>query len=104
MANTQPQQATPILPPAQTLEEEKIKVTVRNRMAILFDDYVKAVTSKNDTGVFDVLPTHSNFISLITSPLILRKLDGQKQEITFNNGIIKVKDNAIHCYIDLLAK
>lgn len=73
-------------------------------MAILFDDYVKAVTSKNDTGVFDVLPTHSNFISLITSPLILRKLDGQKQEITFNNGIIKVKDNAIHCYIDLLAK
>jgi len=83
---------------------EKIRVTVRNRTQILFDDYVKSLSSKNDTGVFDILPEHSNFISLISSPLILRKIDGHKQEITFNNGLIKVKDNAIHCYVDLLSK
>ena len=104
MADTQTQH--PIQQPAtvQNPAEEKIKVTVRNRTAILFDDYVTAVTSKNDTGEFDVLPEHSNFISLIASPLILRKPDGQKQEIKFSTGIIKVKDNAIHCYIDLLGK
>jgi F0F1-type ATP synthase epsilon subunit len=81
-----------------------IHVTVRNRTQILFADNVKSVTSRNDTGIFDILPEHSNFISLITSPLILGKTDGQKQEISFKNGLIKVKDNAVFCYIDLLSK
>ena len=101
MADSSTKQTTQ---PAVTFSEEKIKVKVRNRTRVLFDDYVKAVTSKNDTGVFDILPTHANFISLISTPLILRKLDGQKQEIKFTNGILKVKDNSIHCYIDLIAK
>lgn len=84
--------------------KEKIRITVRNRMRILFDDEVKSLTSKNDSGIFDVLPEHSNFISLITSPLILRTPDGKKQEITFKSGLLIVKDNRIHCYIDLLPK
>jgi F0F1-type ATP synthase epsilon subunit len=104
MADAQPQQLTQPNTQSVNTDAKKIKVTVRNRMAIIFDDYVKAITSKNDTGAFDVLPTHSNFISLITSPLILRKLDGQNQEIKFTTGLLKVKDNAIHCYIDLLSK
>ena len=103
MADTSAQQQTQNAT-NPTPSEEKIRVTIQNRNKVLFDDYVKSVSSKNDTGVFDVLPEHSNFISLITSPLTLRTIDGHKQEITFDNGIIKVKDNAVHCYVDLLAK
>ena len=104
MADTNPplQPATAPVIPAPSIE--KIHVVVRNRFSIIFDKDVKSITSKNDTGTFDVLPEHSNFISLISSPLILRTLDGKKQEITFKNGLIKVKDNSIHCYVDLLAK
>jgi len=105
MANPQPlPQPTQMPIQEAVLSPEKIHLTVRNRMKILFDEEVKSVSSKNDTGVFDILSEHSNFISLITSPLIIRKLDGKKQEITFKNGLIKVKDNAVFCYIDLLAK
>lgn len=86
------------------VSEEKIHVTVRNRMKLLFDDDVKSLTSKNDSGIFDILPEHSNFISLITSPLILRKPDGQQQEISFTSGLLIVKDDSVHCYIDLLPK
>ena len=104
MADTTPTQQPNVAPVIPNPSPDKIHVTVRNRTRILFDKEVKSVTSKNDTGVFDILPEHSNFISLISSPLILRTLDGKKQEITFKNGLIKVKDNAIHCYVDLLAK
>jgi len=100
MADTQ---QTPVPNPAPSMSIEKIHVTVRNRTKVLFNDEVKSVSSKNDTGIFDILPEHSNFISLISSPLIIRKLDGHKQEISFTNGLIKVKDNSIHCYIDLLS-
>ncbi len=104
MANTQTQQPIQAAVEMPSVSAEKIHLRVRNRTQLLFNDEVKSVTSRNDTGVFDVLPEHANFISLITSPLILRKLDGQKQEIPFSNGIIKVKDNAVYCYIDLISK
>jgi F0F1-type ATP synthase epsilon subunit len=104
MADTIAQQQSQKVPTKQSLSVEKIRVTVRNRTKVLFDEYVKSVSSKNDTGVFDILPEHSNFISLITSPITIRTIDGHKQEITFNNGLIKVKDNAVHCYVDLLSK
>lgn len=113
MADTQPQSTqTPTQPttpkPSEKLIDptaaEKIHVTVRNRTQILFSDDVKSLTSKNDTGIFDILPEHSNFISLIGGSLIIGKMDGQKQEIPVRNGVIKVKDNAIYCYIDLISK
>ena len=91
-----------IKPPTNEYKET-IRVVVRNRIQVLFNEEAKSVTSKNDTGTFDVLPEHSNFISLISSPLVIRKTNGQKQEITFKNGLLKVKDNSVHCYVDLLA-
>ena len=94
----------PTTPSPAKPSPEKIHLTIRNRTSILFDNDVQSVTSKNDTGVFDILPEHSNFISLISSPLVLRTLEGQKKEITFKNGLIKVKDSTVHCYVDLLAK
>lgn len=96
-----PQTASTEVP---SVSAEKIHVMVRNRTQLLFNDDVKSLTSKNDTGIFDILPEHANFISLIGGSLILRKLDGQKQEIPLRNGIVKVKDNAIYCYIDLISK
>lgn len=103
MADTQPQTqpSNPQATPAPG--EEKLHVTVRNRIKIVFDDDAHSVSSKNATGVFDILPEHSNFISLIMSPLIIRTMDGKKQEITFDNGLLKVNSNKVHCYIDLLA-
>ena len=102
MADTQPTQK----PTTQDEKSaaEKIHVMVRNRTQVIFNDEVKSLTSKNDTGTFDILPEHANFISLISGSLILRKLDGQNQEIPLRNGIIKVKDDAIYCYIDLISK
>jgi F0F1-type ATP synthase epsilon subunit len=115
MADTQPQSnqapphptqpvQQPVEQPVTLVEAEKIHVTVRNRTQILFNDDVKSLTSKNDTGIFDILPEHANFISLIGGSLIIGKMDGQKQEIPVRNGVIKVKDNAIYCYIDLISK
>jgi len=70
LADIQPTQQ-PHAAPASVAQPsaEKIHVTVRNRTRVLFDGDVKAVTSKNDTGIFDILPEHSNFNFLDTSPL-----------------------------------
>lgn len=102
MADTQSTaQQEPVQP--TVMSAEKMHLKVRNRGKVLFDDDVKALSSRNDAGAFDILPEHANFISLINRKLIVHKLDGNTHEIPLSNGIIKVKDNAIRCYIDLLA-
>ncbi len=100
-STTQPQQ------PTQKQEKEQIPesihVMVRNRRQVLFEDDVKAVTSRNDTGLFDVLPEHSNFISVIKEKILLHKKSGEQYEIVVQNGIMKVKNNTVRCYIDLIS-
>ena len=110
MADTN-QPAAPVQPTQQTTAPEvpvqhvaldKIHVMIRNRRTLLFDDDVRAVTSKNDTGIFDVLPEHSNFISVLKESITLHKMDGTEEVIQLKNGVMKVKDSNVKCYIDLL--
>ncbi len=102
-APVQPTQSnTPPEAPVEHVALDKIHVMIRNRRQLLFDDDVKAVTSKNDTGIFDVLPEHSNFISVLKEAITLHKIDGTEEVIPLKNGVMKVKDSGVKCYIDLL--
>jgi F0F1-type ATP synthase epsilon subunit len=92
-----PQPATP------QLVADKVHVVIRNRQTVLFEGDVKAISSKNDTGIFDVLPEHTNFISLINESITVHLLDGSKQTFQLQNGVMKVKEYAVHCYVDLLS-
>jgi len=82
--------------------EKAILVTVRNREKILFQDKIKAMTSFNEVGPFDVLPEHANFISLIKKTLVLHKESGQKEELQIDDGVLKVYENEVRIYIGVL--
>lgn len=98
-AQPQPNQVPQVTP---KISLEKVHLKVRNRMKILFEGDAKAVTSFNDTGRFDILPGHANFISVLNKEIIVHKIDGTKESITLQNGVMKVKQGEIHCYLDLL--
>ncbi len=69
---------------------------------MVFEDEVKAMTSLNEKGIFDILPQHENFISIIKEYITIHKKDGQKETINIGNGVLKVKNSQISCYVDLL--
>ena len=77
-----------------------IHVTIKNRENTLFDGQVTAVSSFNDLGIFDVLPRHENFISLIKDKIILHKNEKQK-EFKIGQGVLKVRENNVNIYLDL---
>ena len=77
-----------------------INVIVRNREAILFQDKVSSVTSYNDRGVFDILPEHESFISLIKNSVIIHKNNNENQEIKIDNGVVRVYKNNVYFYIN----
>lgn len=79
--------------------QRQIHVTVKNKQDIIFDDFVKAVSSFNEQGVFDILPMHENFISIIKNVLIIHQKTGDKYEIKVTDGVLKAYENNINIYI-----
>lgn len=77
-----------------------INVVVRNRDIVLFKDKVKSVTSYNERGVFDILPKHENFISLVKNNVIIHKTNNENHEIKIDNGVVRVYENNVYFYIN----
>lgn len=73
-------------------------VVIKDRENTIFQDKVKAVTSFNEIGVFDVLPQHAHFISLIKDNIILHK-DNGREEIKIEGGVMKVFEDKVEIYI-----
>ncbi len=77
-----------------------IHVIIKNKESIIYDGQATAVSSFNDVGLFDVLPLHENFISLVKDKIIILDNSGQK-EFKINNGLLKVKDDKVDIYLGL---
>ena len=60
-----------------------------------------AISSLNKLGKFDVLPEHTNFISLISKRLTLQLIDKKTINYEFRRGVIEVSDNLVKVFLGL---
>ncbi len=77
-----------------------IKLNIKTSSKVYFDGKVKSVTSYNDTGIFDILALHANFISIIKDKIILISADGIPQEFEIDKGVAYVTGNSIFIYLN----
>ena len=70
-------------------QNQTINITVISPEETLFKGQAKALTCHNLDGVLDILPSHSNFISLIDKYIIIHSLDGKEKKITIGKALIK---------------
>jgi len=67
-----------------------------------FDGEAKSVTAKNDTGVFDVLAEHHNFITmLLPYDVVVEDAEGEKHTIPTQRGLLHIKDNHLTLFMDV---
>ncbi len=60
-----------------------------------------SISGENETGAFDILPTHHNFITLLTpSELTIRSTRGD-QRIQISGGIMHVKADKVIVFLDV---
>lgn len=79
-----------------TIGEDELFVSIVSADENVFDGKVYMLTSKNNDGEFDVLPLHTNFITLIEEKIILHKTSKEKKEIPITNGVLKVAENHVN--------
>ena len=61
----------------------------------------KAVSSQNKLGKFDILPEHTNFITLIFKDLTIYTYDKKKIAYQFEKGVLEVSEDKVNVFLGL---
>lgn len=77
-----------------------IMVDIRNRKEQFFRGEAKTVSSVNDTGEFDVLPKHANFVTLIRGYVVVDKGLTTEKKFEIDSGVLAAKTDSVDVYLD----
>lgn len=96
------QQALQELKQANKGDGKSIRVRVYSPFRDYYDGLAYSITAENQTGPFDILPKHHNFISLLTPcELVVRTVSEGDQHIRISGGLLHVKANEVIVFLDV---
>ncbi len=72
-----------------------LSVIVKDPNGIQYEGQARSVSSYSETGIFDILPSHANFVGIIKKSLIVVEKNNQKTTMPVETGIIKVHKNTV---------
>ncbi|GIW60424.1 MAG: hypothetical protein KatS3mg087_1490 [Patescibacteria group bacterium] len=78
-----------------------LSVSVRTREKVLFEGSALSVTSFNLRGRFDILPFHTNFITLVSKYVIITTGSGEVRHFDIEKGILYVMSNKVSVYVGI---
>lgn len=89
--------------PAKATAQAKdtIHIKVYSPFKVYFDDDAKNISAENDTGPFDVLPGHHNFLTLLNPCELIIRNDKGEQRIRIVRGIMHVKKDRVVVFLDV---
>ncbi len=82
-------------------KERSLKVYIRSRTKDIFKGTVYSLTSTNEKGEFDILPTHANFLTLVSKQIILDKGMPSENRIDVDKAILNVSHDNVDVYLGL---
>jgi F0F1-type ATP synthase epsilon subunit len=84
------------------MEQPKLlQVMVMTPEKVLFRGVAESISSMNDTGSFDILLGHANFITLIKERLIVRLPNKQEYRTYLNDGVLRVIQGDVKIFLGL---
>lgn len=83
-------------------ETHSMEVKVYSPFRDYYDGLAFSLSAVNDTGPFDILPEHHNFISLLNAcDLVVRTVNNGDQKIRISGGLIHVKADKVIVFLDV---
>jgi F0F1-type ATP synthase epsilon subunit len=76
-----------------------LTVTVKSTKKEEFNGLARSITSTNYKGKFDILPYHTNFITLIKEFIIIREQNNKELTMPIQSGIIRVYEDKVNILI-----
>lgn len=78
-----------------------LSVVVKATEKKLWEGEADSVSSVNSQGPFDILPLHSNFISVIENKPIVIRVGKEKKEYNFPFSVIYAHENMVQIFTNL---
>lgn len=86
--------------PSKTSKTESMKVKIYAPFIVYFDGSANSLSANNDTGPFDVLPSHKNFMSLLNPGIVtVRRTDQPDFIIKIAEGLMHVKADQVTVFL-----
>ncbi|HEY4964091.1 MAG TPA: hypothetical protein VIH90_05340 [Candidatus Saccharimonadales bacterium] len=77
-------------------------IKVSSPFNIYFEGQAFSISAENDTGLFDILPKHHNFMCLLKPcTVIIRTVKGEEQKIDIGGGLMHVKADKVTVFLDI---
>jgi F0F1-type ATP synthase epsilon subunit len=90
-------------PAAMTDKEGRptMRIRVSSPFTIFFDEEAYSISAANQTGPFDILPRHHNFITLLDACEITVRNDRGETKIQISGGIMHVKADQVIVFLNV---
>ena len=84
------------------LAENQFHLKVYAPYKVYFEGNIDSVSAVNDTGPFDVLARHHNFVTLLNPcDLVIRTGGKTDEKITIARGVMQVKADDVVVFLDI---
>lgn len=88
--------------PAQSKKgSPSMHVKVYSPFQTYFDDTAQSISAVNETGEFDILPQHHNFITLLSAGDLVVRTAHDKRSIKISRGLMHVKADNVVVFLDV---
>lgn len=79
-----------------------LDINVRSRTDVFFNGKARSISSVNESGPFDVLAMHANFITVIQKTLKIETEENGVREFGIDSGVMRVSENKVDVYLGLV--
>lgn len=79
----------------------EMHVKVYSPFQTYFDDVAYSISASNDTGLFDILPGHRNFLTLLGACKVVVATAQGKRSIQITRGMMYVKADRVIVFLDV---
>ena len=83
------------------LKNSTLKVYVRSKKQTIFEGNAKSISSQNDGGFFDILPMHTNYVTLVKNFVLVDKGLSSEKHIKLDSGIITVVADTVKVFVGI---
>ncbi len=88
-------------PESRAADRLHMHVKVYAPYKVYYDDQAESISAESNTGAFDILPQHHNFMTLLSPCTIVVRNQGEEEKIAIQRGIMHVKKNAVIVFLDI---
>jgi F0F1-type ATP synthase epsilon subunit len=84
------------------LDESKLlHIKIYAPYKVYYDSIAYSISATNDKGLFDILPKHHNFITLLNKGEIIVRNDKGEETFSIERGIMHVKESRVIVFLDV---